>query len=536
MPSLNPVSGTLGNARAAHLLRRTLFGFTPAVRQQFAGLTSQAAVDLLFTLPQPPQAPLDPLTNPLTTWIGQTPVSEPFELDSVLLNWWIAQMKNSGVSIHERLVYYLHTHVPTIIDRVSPIDFIYYQLSLYRFYAFGNFKKLMRAICIDNAMLQHLDGRLNVASAPQENFAREFFELFTVGKGEQVSADNYTTFTEQDVQSATALLTGWDKDDTLASIDPETLLPRGRLKGNGSVASQHALGAKAFSAAFQNTVITSSNSTVQSAENELSEFIDMVFDQDSCAQHIVRKLYRFFVFYQISEEAEVEIIQPLASQLRNSGYEIVTVLKTLLQSEHFFDEDDTVFQNDTRGAIIKSPIEMILNTLNTFEINLPSEQTQNTLFHQTLSDIKSTFSRQGLELYYPYDVAGYDAYFQFPMYNRSWITPNYLAERYKFFERLLTGQVPGLQFDFVNWVKLNISNPSNPDIIIDEMIDILFPFPPDSQRRDFFRNSVLLDNLSVINWQVEWASYVNQGNDAGVRVQLENLFLALTQCPEYQIH
>jgi len=214
----------------------------------------------------------------------------------------------------------------------------------------------------------------------------------------------------------------------------------------------------------------------------------------------------------------------------------VTVLKTLLQSEHFFDEDDTVFQNDTRGAIIKSPIEMILNTLNTFEINLPSEQTQNTLFHQTLSDIKSTFSRQGLELYYPYDVAGYDAYFQFPMYNRSWITPNYLAERYKFFERLLTGQVPGLQFDFVNWVKLNISNPSNPDIIIDEMIDILFPFPPDSQRRDFFRNSVLLDNLSVINWQVEWASYVNQGNDAGVRIQLENLFLALTQCPEYQIH
>ena len=99
MPSLNPVSGTLGNARAAHLLRRTLFGFTPAVRQQFAGLTSQAAVDLLFTLPQPPQAALDPLTNPLTTWIGQTPVSEPFELDSVLLNWWIAQMKNSGFGV-----------------------------------------------------------------------------------------------------------------------------------------------------------------------------------------------------------------------------------------------------------------------------------------------------------------------------------------------------------------------------------------------------------------------------------------------------
>lgn len=536
MPSLNPVSGPLGSARAAHLLRRALFGFTPATRQQFAGLSSQAAVDLLFTLPPPVSPPLDPLSNPLNTWIGQQPVSEPQDLYPILLHWWVAQLKNSGVAMRERLVFYLHTHIPTIMDRVSPSDYVYYQLALYRFYAYGNFKKLTRAVCIDNAMLQHLDGRLNIASAPQENFAREFFELFTVGKGEQVSADDYTTFTEQDVQSATALLTGWDKDDSLQSVDPETQLPRGRLKGNGAVASQHALGAKTFSAAFQNTVITSADNTVQSAQNELTQFIDMVFAQDTCAEHIVRKLYRFFVYYQITEEVETDIIQPLAQQLKNGGYELMPVIKTLLRSEHFFDEDDTVFQNDTRGAIIKSPLELVLNALNTFEIPLPSETTQNALYHETMSYLMNAFSRMGLDLFYPYDVAGYDAYYQFPMYNRCWITPNYLAERYKFFERLISAQIPGLQFDFVLWVKMNTSNPSDPDVLIDELIDLFFPFPPEASRRDFFKNNVLLDTLSVINWQTEWAVYINQGSDAGVRMPLENLFLALTQCPEYQIH
>jgi uncharacterized protein (DUF1800 family) len=535
MASLDPVAGSLGTSRAAHLLRRALFGYSKSTLTQFSGLTAQAAVDLLFVPALPVTPPLDPESSPLQTWIGGTAVSEGFELEGVLLNWWIGTMKNSGTGIREKMVYYLHTHIPTIMDRTGT-EAVYYQLALYRYYATGNFKNLMRAVCIDNAMLAHLDGRYNVAGAPQENFAREFFELFTVGKGEQVSADNYTTFTEQDVKAATEVFTGWEVDNTFQTIDPITLIPTGKLKGNGTNASQHKAGPKTFSAAFQNTVITTSANTVAGANQELTDFIEMVFAQDHTAEYIVRRLYRFFIYYYISDETETDIIQPLAQQLKASNYELGPTLKTLLMSKHFYDEDDNVLQNDIRGAIIKSPVELVLGALNLFGITLPSETTNNLVFHQCIGKIRSAFENQGLGLYYPYDVAGYEAYYQFPSYNRCWITANYLAERYKIFGDLISGNIPGITFDFVQWVKLNITNASDPDILVDELFALMFPVVPDTARRTFFRDDILLDGLSVLNWQTEWSAYLTLGDDAGVRLQLEKLFLALTQSPEFQIH
>ena len=536
MASLDPITGTLGNGRAAHLLRRALFGYTKSTLSQFSGLTAQAAVDILFQAPLPVTPPLDPASSPLQTWIGGTAVSEQFELEGVLLNWWTAMMKNSGTRIHDKMVFYLHTHIPTILDRAPNTDSMYYQMMLYRYYATGNFKNLMRAICIDNAMLAHLDGRYNVAGAPQENYAREFFELFTVGKGQQVSADDYTTFTENDVKAATQVFTGWEIDYTFSTIDPITQLPTGRLRGDGTNATQHKLGSKVFSAAFQNTTISNSANTVVSVNQELTDFINMVFAQDHAAQYIVRRLYRFFVYYYISSEAETDIIQPLAQQLKASGYELAPTIKTLLMSKHFYDEDDAVMQNDIRGAIIKSPLELLLGALTMFGISIPSETTQNQQFNQTMNAIRGAFNNQGLDLYYPYDVAGYDAYYQFPNYNRSWITANYLAERYKFFSDLLLGQIPHLSFDFVLWVKVNITNASDPDVLVDELFAFMFPVTPDATRKAFFRDDILLDGLSVANWQTEWSAYLTLGNDAGVRLQLEKLFLALTQSPEFQIH
>ena len=536
MASLDPVTGPLGNARAAHLLRRGVFGYNRATLQQFSALTAQAATDRLFQAPLPVSPPLDPLTAPLRTWIGQAPASEQNDLQQVVLDWWMGCLKNSGPYITEKMVYYLHTHFPTIMDRLPDSNSAYYQLALFRYYAAGNFRDLARAVCIDNAMLAHLDGRYNVAGAPQENFAREFFELFAVGKGPQVGADNYTTFAEQDVHAATAVLTGWDVDTTYTVLNPVTQLPAGKVKGNGTNASQHVPGSKTFGAAFQNTVITNSSNTVQGVNDELTAFIDMVFSQSHAAEHIVRKLYRFFVYYYISDEVETDIIKPLAQQLKTSGYELMPTVKTLLRSQHFYDEDDAVMQNDIRGAIIKSPLELVLGALNTFDIPLPSETTANAAFHQAMGSISGALGRQGMDLFYPYDVAGYEAYHQFPMYNRSWITPNYLAERYKFFGDLIGGGIPGITFDFVSWVKLNLTDPSDPDALVDELFERLFPVVPDAVRRAFFRDDVLLDNLSVANWQTEWSIYTVTGNDAGVRLQLDRLFLALTQSPEFQIN
>src|SRR5690554_6973145 len=92
-------------------------------------------------------------------------------------------MRISGANLTDRMVWFYHTHFPLIISRVENIpQFSLDYLRLLRFYALGNYKDLSKAICIDNAILIHLDGNLNIKGVPQENFGREFLELFTVGK------------------------------------------------------------------------------------------------------------------------------------------------------------------------------------------------------------------------------------------------------------------------------------------------------------------------------------------------------------------
>src|SRR5690606_34180579 len=142
--------------------------------------------------------------------------------------------------------------------------------------ALGNYKDLARAICIDNGMLVHLDGNLNIKGVPQENFGREFLELFTVGKGAQVGPQDYTNFTELDVKALTKVLTGWGIDFSYQTIDPVTNIPTGKVKGNGSMSSQHDVNDKQFTAAFNNELIqtanvSGSNTTVQSVYDELND-------------------------------------------------------------------------------------------------------------------------------------------------------------------------------------------------------------------------------------------------------------------------
>lgn len=208
MASLAPYTQPLTQREAGHLLRRTLIGPTQA---EISNATGQFAAQLLQQLlvDDPiPNPPIDPLTN--DDWVSPAPGpnnSPDDELRIQFFGWWIHKMHTQPTSIHERMVWFWHTHFPTIETRITNTAALYYQHSLFRKYALGNFKTLTRAMCIDNAMLVHLDGRLNVAGSPQENFAREFFELFTVGKGAQVSPTDYTTFTETDVKEATRLLT-----------------------------------------------------------------------------------------------------------------------------------------------------------------------------------------------------------------------------------------------------------------------------------------------------------------------------------------
>ena len=544
MASLNPITGALGTQRAAHLLRRATLGPRLQDISSFAGMTAQAAFTALTQTQPIPALPIDPASG--TDWVYPNTVSpNSTNLSDYTRSWWMENMRSSGPNLTERMIWFYHTHFPMIMSRIEnnqqfSIDY----LRLLRYYALGNYKDLTKALVIDNAMLLHLDGNLNIKGVPQENFAREFLELYTVGKGEEVSLGDYTNFTEQDVQALTKALTGWGIDPTFQTIDPVTNLPTGKVKGSATTSSQHDVTAKQFSGAFNNTVIqtgsvTGTNAAVAAVYTELDDILNMVFASPHTAKHICRRIYREFVYYDITAEVESDIIEPLATTLVSNNYNITSVLEVLLQSEHFYDLDTPITEDNNIGAIIKSPMDLVIGTMRLFNLTVPDKTTQLVAHYEMYGQLIGQLELQGLQFFEPYDVAGYEPYYQFPDYHRYWISSNYLANRYKFSELLITGftGMNGnlLKLDVVAFVDTNCSNPGDADTLIQELVSWLFPITLDTTRFNYFRDDVLLDQLSAANWTAEWNNYVNTSSDVTVRLQLESLINAMMQTPEYQL-
>jgi uncharacterized protein (DUF1800 family) len=553
MPPLDKISGQLGNINAAHLLRRATFGTTPQLIQQFSTISIDQALEILFSPTGNPQPPVDPKTG--ATWLSHSAGDNNSSQENLVdyyMAWHLEQMRNSQASIKERIVWFLHTHLPTRRTLVLRSEYLYYQNKLYREYAFDSYKTLFRKLCVDNAMLIYLDNGLNRNLSPNENFAREMFELYTIGRGDQIEVGNYTNYTEDDVRAAARILTGYETDDSFTSLDIDTNIPSGKLitetVGIDLVANEHDPGTKQFSEAFQNrsitpTIISNGFATSDAAIAELDELIDMIFDQDETARFITRKLYRFFVYYEIDELIENQIIIPLAEIFRTNNYSLSHLIRTLLGSIHFFDTDNVETYDDNKGAIIKSPIEIITGTCRLFNIEFPGDVSQLYEIVYQKGLIEAIY-KQGLNLYEPYDVAGYDAYFQFPTYNRNWITPYYLAYRYKFADILINGinhggESLGIKLNILEWVKIteNVNDPSNASALVNRFAELMFPFQLPAERLAFFLNTIFLDGLYESAWTQEWNNYLNNPGtyEASVRTRLEILVRAMIQSPEYQL-
>lgn len=512
---------------------------------QYTGLTPTEALDLLLAETTPPEPPIDPVLN--ETWIGR-PDGEEEERSGedtrkdIVLKWWLNLMMPETPHIRERMTFFYHTHYTTILSRVRQSRSLYYQLALFRYHALGNLKTLSRLMCLDNAMLVHLDGFDNRKDSPNENFGREFLELYTVGKGPQIGPDDYTTFTEDDVREAARVLSGYQTVHSFDYLDEESGIPTGKLRTSGEMASQHDAGIKTFSSAFGNqqiapTTVVNGLTTEEEALAELDQLVEMIFAQPDTARHLCRKLYRFFVYYQITDEIERDIIEPLAQIMIDNDYEVMPVLRALLGSQHFFDADNAIDADDHRGAIIKSPLEITLGTLRYFEADMPDAETNPEAFREAMEEmVIRTMGRMGLSLYEPFEVAGYAAYHQTPAYNRNWISSNYLARRYQYSELLLAMDSP-ITVDIVAWVAnpANVPDAADAEALVRGLLDQLFPEIIRSERFDYFLNEVLLDTLSVTNWAIEWFDYQATGDDTAVRPQLEKLYRAIIQSPEYQL-
>ena len=567
MASLTEISGELGRKRAAHLLRRATFGPTIAEIDQFANLTAAQAMTLLLDdSAADPLPPIDVLTG--STWVDPTGVdgprhagdsnSEQDQLFEYFQAWHLDVMRMAPLTLKERITWFMHTHLPARWTEINQSEAIYYQNCLYRHYAYGSFKDLFKKICVDNAMLRYLDGYSNKKNSPNENFAREMFELYSIGRGEQVLEGDYTNYTEEDIKAATRVLTGWGLDETYSYIDPDTGLPAGKMgsqmagDGTTELATEHDTEAKTFSSKFGGTVIQPAAvlegfATVEAAYTELDEMIEMIFARQETGRFIARKLYRFFVYHFISEEVENDIIGPLAQTLIDNDFSIQVLLNVLLKSQHFYDQDDAVVENNIEGALIKSPVDIFTGLCRMFEIQFPDRESNTETFYGDMAYAVSKLVDQGLNFYEPFEVAGYPAYHQMPGYNRNWITTYALAYRYQMGGILMKtlDQSAGRSFelDIVDWVENsgNVSNPFDAEVIMDVLVDNLFAVELTQERYDYFLYTVFLDHpedhsYALGQWTSVWNAYDNGGEDTTVRSLLERLFSALIETPEFQIY
>ena len=562
MPSLNPYESPLGYRKAKHLLRRACFNYSKTTIDYFATLTPEDAVNELSNEPVLFwEHPYDPVVNseigaPDGFWMhteNTTPenfTTGHFRKKAIISGWWWynAQKQNS---LKHKLVFFLHScFTLSKHDGVPRSSYFYDYLRLLDFYAY-DLKTLAKKITFDNSILYYLDNNTNNKNNPNENYAREFLELFTILKGEQIGEGNYTTYTESDVQNAAKVFSGIKNKPLRDNLDPDSQIPMGYVN-----TAQHDIQDKTFSEAFDNQTI-SGQSTQQGVVQEVDDFVEMIFSQQATAISYCRKLYRFYVKSEWDEEVENDIIIPLSNQLIANNFNLLEVLETLLMSQHFYDEDSNDNSDQIIGSIVKSPIQLISETINLLDISFPNpEASANNppdSFNDDLLNFKrfyynfaylSFFTSTALRPFSPDTVAGYPAMYQSPSFDRNWFTSNTIIGRYKLIECFITGQNRinstganiRIQFDSVEYVENsgNFSAVNNAITLVQEIADLIYCESINSSRVNYFV-TILTNGLEAYYWSSAWTDYLQTGNQVQVKTRLDSLFTGMLNAAEFQL-
>lgn len=316
---------------ARHLLARTGFAADPAAIARLLPLSRDAAVAAILagadrhaiTAPpdwvegwQPPPKPMHALDESERRLLRQ----ERREQAIALKAWWYQEMIATPTPLTEVMTLFWHNHFTSGLRKVKAPALLYRQNQLLRRHALGNFATLLRDIARDPAMLIYLDGAKSHREAPNENFARELLELFTLGEGH---------YTEADIKAAARAFTGW-------SVDRRT----GRFTLR---AAWHDSGMKRFLG--------------HDGRFDGDDIIDIVLRHPRTAEHLTAKLWRRFV----SDAPPPDAVKRIAEVFRASGYEIKPLMAALLTTPAFWDRD-------TRGRLIKSPVELMVGIIRQFDV------------------------------------------------------------------------------------------------------------------------------------------------------------------------
>jgi uncharacterized protein (DUF1800 family) len=358
--ALAPYRGPWNQRTAAHLLRRAGFGGTPAQQRALAAMSPHAAVESLIHFSPATGAPDDILSpwqqvaalrtaDDMTRRASLADIRKQ-ERESIhaMQVWWLNQMLTTASPLQEKMTLYFHGHFTTAaIEKGVYPDIAWQQNQLFRSSALGNLRALTLAVSQDPAMLIYLDNARNNRAHPNENYARELMELFTLGRG------NYN---EQDVRESARAFTGWSVDYKTGQF---VLRPR-----------QHDDGEKNFLG--------------QTGYFDGTDIVNVIYRQPAASRFWAQSLLGFFVY----NDPEPELIEAVAAQIRKSDFDLAPVMSVLLQSNVFF--SDRAYR-----ALVKSPVEFVVGAHQGFGLD------------QIQPNAPRALSSMGQILFYPPNVAGW---------------------------------------------------------------------------------------------------------------------------------
>jgi uncharacterized protein (DUF1800 family) len=329
--AVGALAAPIGEDGARHLLNRTGFGATDAEVREFAPLEPGEAVERLLagTRGEATLAPPAFVDEPFVPFykLRQMAPDERREEQRKLVQqglelraWWLREMLATPSPLSERMTLFWHGHFATSQRKVRIGQLMYRQNVLLRSEALGNFATLLHAVSKDAAMLVYLDNAGSRREAPNENFAREVMELFTLGEGH---------YGEADVKEAARAFTGW-------SLDRDT----GRFVYR-----------RAWHDDGEKTVLG------RTGRFDGDDVLDILLARPETAQLIAAKLWREFV----SPTPDAARVKRWAAIFRDAHYEVKPLLRAVLTSDAFWAAEN-------RGTLVKSPVDLIAGTLRTYEI------------------------------------------------------------------------------------------------------------------------------------------------------------------------
>lgn len=563
---INEYTGTFGKAELLHLLKRTLFGVTRDDLDHFSGMSMTQVLDELL------QVPTSLSTSPLRDYDSSAPDGEDwagvamgetwvndvldqsgpggfevtydnFNRDLSLKRWNVGVALDQERSVYEKLVLFWHNHMPTSVELNNRSQRAWLYAKLIRENVNTDLREFLKKMTKDPAMLMYLNLQDNRREAPDENYAREIQELFTIGK--QLPADK--RYTEGDVQAFARALTGHGTDFS-NYLDAVYQF----------FSFRHATGDKQLSAFYSNAVISGSSGDA-AGDDELNQIIDILFDDtdnaieplqdtdyadwtraDIIADHIMQKAYRFFVYSEITDDIRQNVIRPMANTFKNNNFKIIPALRQLFSSEHFYDEA-------LRGAYIKMPYDATVGLIRTLGVDTSHDDvvSQYSIYNM-IQDETEGMQQGSME---PPNVSGWPAYYQEPQFQKLWINADTLPKRQDFAQRLVgngirifsqSGGNITVQADHIAFVS-TLSQPQDPNVVIDEICELLLGVPLSDEHKQQLKTDTLLsgqdsDHYWADAWNAASADNASDSERNTAITRIQNLLDYLVRLEHFQLN